>query len=392
MYDVSQCISKLKEDFKQTIFTIPIIDSPDAATHKQTSLLLSVTGLSLMHIAAFEDSLETFMFLEQHIPIDIKSADSYLPIHYACLNGSVECLTYILDKDPVQATTIYKTEWQCLQLATAANSPEVLQILFDYKADLKAVMNGPNDPIGRSIKQKNVECLKLLLKHCPMSLRNTQNMTLIMLALINNKPDAIPLLIDAGVDLSFISADNQTALSLACFQGQTEIVRLICQKLDNIDLPPTIKSKAAVHWLCESKSPEIARIILEKEIDVNRVDKDGHLGPFYLLDVAESDVLIEILELLVNAGLKIDSVANPTMNTLLGDYVTGIKKQYEVIDWLLSQGANIDAPLKGISNEQTIADFILDLISKDMKESSLGLMKIAQKWIPDRLSKLSLHN
>lgn len=45
-----------------------------------------------------------FVFLESKgLPLDIVSAALYSPLHYACLNGSLEVCTYILKKDPDEA-------------------------------------------------------------------------------------------------------------------------------------------------------------------------------------------------------------------------------------------------------------------------------------------------
>lgn len=64
-----------------------------------------------MHIAASFDYLETFVYLEsQGFPLDIKSASQYSPIHYACLNGSLEICAYILIKDPNQARILPEVE------------------------------------------------------------------------------------------------------------------------------------------------------------------------------------------------------------------------------------------------------------------------------------------
>ena len=392
-----------EDGWKKTIFTLPLPPVGVAeATRKSSQLLIPPIGLSLLHIAAFEDSLESFILLNR-IPLTIQSADLYLPIHYACLNGSKEVLTYILTMDPSQAYTEYRTEYNCLQLATFSNSPEILKILFDYGAELKTrkfKTYSNNDPISVSIKQRNVECLKILLKHTGDSLKCVQNMTPIMLALVNNKPDAVPILIDAKVDLAYIDSENQTALSIACFQGQKEVVKLICSHLENIDLPPEIHAKAAVHWLCQSKDPEIAEIMLAKNIDVNRVDNDGHIGPHYLLDVVEPSVHIKILQLLVDAGLNIDYVSNPNMNTLLGDYVMSIQKQFEVMDWLLEHGASIDAPLRSIispkDQSKTIAEFIFKTLKSTPKDQSndqtLGFRRLAEKWMPDRYAQFLKEN
>ncbi|OHT07406.1 hypothetical protein TRFO_24426 [Tritrichomonas foetus] len=66
---------------------------------------LPLHQLPLLHIAAIFDSLECFFILVENFGADIsiRSANSYLPIHYSALFGSKEVLLYILTKSPDQA-------------------------------------------------------------------------------------------------------------------------------------------------------------------------------------------------------------------------------------------------------------------------------------------------
>ena len=124
--------------------------------------------------------------------------------------------------------------------------------------------------------------------------------------------------------------------------------------MSNIELPPNLQCKSAVHWICISCKPEIARIILAKGIDVNRLDHDGHMGPFYMLDVGDEDEVIEVFELLLQAGLDINKKTKTT-SSILGEFVTSITKPLKIIEWLLAHGASMNSKLK---TGQTIYEFM----------------------------------
>jgi hypothetical protein len=95
-------------------------------------------------------------------------------------------------------------------------------------------------------------------------------------------------------------------------------------------------------------------MILEKDIDVSRVDrdKDGYVGPQYLIDAAADKDAIEILELLVEHRWNVNQVSGPHQSTLLGAYLESIRKPVAVIRWLIEHGANLEAP--AASGNQTI--------------------------------------
>ena len=125
--------------------------------------------------------------------------------------------------------------------------------------------------------------------------------------------------------------------------------------MSNIDLPFGYQDQGAVHWICSSHNPEIARIILSKGgVDVNRLDKEGRMGPYYMLDVGKEEENIEVLELLFQAGLNINKKTEKTAS-ILGEYVSAITKQTKVIEWLLAHGADMNSKL---TTGQTILEFM----------------------------------
>ena len=72
---------------------------------------LPTKSLSLIHIAAYADNLEAFLFLQKKgLLISLKTRYNYLPIHYACASGSTEIVSYILSIDSSQAKENYHTD------------------------------------------------------------------------------------------------------------------------------------------------------------------------------------------------------------------------------------------------------------------------------------------
>lgn len=71
--------------------------------HHLDKLILAKDNLTAMHIAAFTDSLECFVILEESgLNINALSANNYLPFHYALVGGSLEVSSYIISKDHSQ--------------------------------------------------------------------------------------------------------------------------------------------------------------------------------------------------------------------------------------------------------------------------------------------------
>lgn len=238
--------------------------------------------------------------------------------------------------------------------------------------------NKKNEPIKQAIITRHVECLKILLAKNLRSKSETRDSTPIIDAIKNFQTDAVPLLLEAGEDPSKFTPQkiyffflitfhfnffvNECALEVACIQQQVAVVQALCDKMTCVDIPYEVQDQGAVHWICISHNPEIARIILSKGINnVNRLDKDGHMGPYYMLDIGEEDENIEVLELLYQEGLDINK-KTPKTASILGEYVISISKPLKIIEWLLAHGADMNSEL---TPGQTILEFMNQ--SKELK-------------------------
>lgn len=326
--------------------------------------------ISLLHIAAYCDSLESFIFLNNiGISIDQKSVNSYLPIHYACLSGSYEIVAYILSIDSHQASIISQVEYHQTYLATISGNCDILRLLFEKGA--KPQNN--NKSVRKSIKMKNSECLRILLENESKKYYEKYEYSNVMTAIANGNQEAVPLLFEYGDKLDHVVENTgETALSLACFQNFQETVKFLCDNMHNIEISNQLNKKAAVHWICGSKNIEIVKMVLDKNIDINRLDEDGHPGPYYMIDSIDEDDVVVILQLLFVKGLNLNNHGNKA-NSILGDFVLSIQKPLKVIGWLLQNGADANEML--ISPNVKIIDFV-------KKARNNKLMNVFEKYNP----------
>ena len=347
----------------------------DKTQNQQTSHI-PLKSMSLLHVAAYYDSLETFIYLHnfRNINLNTKTANGYNPLHFACYGNSREVAEYIIQKDPKICSIETDTEHQYIYLACCGNAPEILTLLLNHGADLNSRKNKFVDkPIDYAIKAKRIKCLEILLKNLKKSensqMPKCEGYSPMMLAIINSQPAAVPLLLEAGNDPSIRTADGNTVLSLNCFfLGDVSITEMICNILPDVDIPHGERGLGAVHWICKSKNPEMAKVILRKQIEINRFDKEGYLGPHYLIDNAKKNDALKILNMLYDYGLDLNKVSDRNHNTLLGEFLLAIKVEPEIIDWFLSKNVEIDVPLikvtTGKNEYTTIRQKLVELATK----------------------------
>ena len=341
-------------------------------------------NLSLLHLAAITDSLEVFIYITKYKKVNplIQSYDNYNPLHYACLGNSIEVATYIISHFPDLPSHDTPTKLQYIYLASVGNSPTILKLLFEHGAKLNSPKNSLDKPIQVAIRFKHISCLKLLLKYSPRSMQGSYNdYSPLMLAIINNQQDAVSLLLENGADPSVRASDGNTALSLNCFSFQNlNVMKLLCDSLINVDIPDEINGLSAVHWICQSGSVEICKMILDRGINVNRIDEHGRTGPYYLVDIGTEDNQLKILELLYEHGLDINFRSSQRQNSAFGIYVQSIKHYPKIIDWFLSHGGDINIPLIDGTKDHsyTIRSKLIEK-AKSMDRKAAPLLEILKK-------------
>lgn len=336
-----------------------IFDNPD-----EIQLVIPKNNLCLSHIAAAGDALEVFLLLEKYgFSINDQSANSYLPIHYACNCSSYEVASYILSVDPEMARKEQQgAEFHQLYLTATGGDPGIMELLFKNGVNPKSNANYRNDPIGKAVQSKNMSCLKILLSHGESPPQN-DDFTLPMTAAINLQPDAVEYLLKTDRNpINYCSPiKHQSLLGLCCFYGalfKPTILNILKKPCVVEPIEPEIQGP--VHWICTIIDIDITKAFLKHNIDVNRLDQDGNTGFHYLCDKPKLEpTILEIMKLLVGAGFNVNTRRAPQPNlptppSVLEKFCTSITKSYTLITYLIECGADIYAPDKNGSLFRTI--------------------------------------
>lgn len=315
--------------------------------------------ITLLHIAAYFDSLECFVFLheEKGLPLSAHSAKSYYPLHYACFSGSREVVSYILSKSPSMAAELPDDiPHHFLYFAVYGGDPVILEELFKNGADLNKNQNKNDDPIGKSIDISNIECLKVLLEHDVHS-QNTKNQTPAMLASLNCHPKALEILVKSSEDLGYFTKNSATgkyesvvSLMFSYSSGsifKDVLINLLTKHPDvRIEPPDDVVMDGVCHWICRMCDVQVAELMIRtKDVNINRLDSNGHTGPYYLSmqkDFKDGDAQtsIKILEILIQNNFKVNFRKDERSPTILEIFVKAMKTRYKIIEFLLNNDAD----------------------------------------------------
>lgn len=356
-----------------------------AAKYKITNVQnenVSFTSLTLLHVAAYYDSMESFLFLEEKLQSEMNddailttlTSAGYYPLHYALLNGSFEVSQYILHKKPDQAGKIENVEIDPLQLAVIGRDPEILETLFEIRRNCGSKY--PNDQINKAFERAlaigNFPCLKILIdKHENVQNNDNQNLvreTIAMKAASSFSPQVVLLVMEHQSDElnKVIEYSYRGVREADCFlkrifysakHNPNEYKPVIYKALkilkDSVIDVGLANVKGAVHWMCYLGDIEIAKYMLKNfHIDVNKLDESYQTGPHLMFaDGAKEDNIIEMIQLLLtyNYNISLQMARDGTLlqKTLLEkcvSFVNNNKEFLKVTEFLLNNGADPDMP------------------------------------------------
>ncbi|KAH0788828.1 ankyrin repeat protein [Histomonas meleagridis] len=353
-------------EYTQSNYSFPrelFEDNPTSSSSSFYYMPLPISNVTLLHIAAYCDSLDVFIYLCSISPnfnTRTTTANSYHPLHYACSSAAYEVAFYILSIDPTEATQTPSVEYHFIYLASDSGDPDILNLLFSNGADINSPANKRNGSVSQAVRRQNIECLRILIKKGSKETRDQRDYTPLMLAITNYQFEAVPILLDSGEDPEYFAPDGKSALFLSCFTDNVDVVRLLCEKMRVVDIDPQKNAKGLIHYACMSYDPEIVKIVLTKNIEINRMDEEGRLGPWYLADMAKEEDIIQILEMLVDKGLNLNLVKNlgheKNSDPLLGSFVIAIKKMMNVMEWMLVHGADPNMKMQSGKTIMEIAE------------------------------------
>lgn len=294
------------------------------------------------------------------LSLTMQSGSSYFPLHYACAGRALECAAYILEQKPEQAREdiffIYflikfffnfflnEVQYQPICLATFANSPEILHILLSKGANLMSHKNVENHIFQQAIKSRAYDCLLMLLQHqCKIDV--TSPTTPLMLAITEGMSDAIEPLLDLGIDPYFVTANGCTALSHACIAGDVKAVKILCDRMDIIEIPSKgVENFSSIaRFAVSSKNIEILKMVLNKGCDLNRYDYACEIPADAIRGTISDELAVQFIDLMVKHGFNINTrseIKNTSFIDRLMDFAT-VGKYPKLCDYLLSHGADV---------------------------------------------------
>ena len=326
-------------------------------------------GLTLMHVAAFYDSLECLVYLHKKRGMDIncESEKSFVPLQFACAGGALECANYLLTHgaDPNNVPDV--DGMSPLFLAVLSGNARLVTLLFDSGVRFTDEMRASaKNPLDQALKRKNIDIVEILLSR-GVSMRAVSangRLSPLMYAIAIGLSEAVEPLLNRGVDPNYKNDQNSCALFLAFRENMPDVVQMLVDKGANVRFR-SCGGFNAVHAACQAGSLELVKKAVELGALPMEKDDRGRLPTFATLMIDKDRKMIPILEYLIDE-LRLDINAKDDNDmTLLGEVLTDKKRMTpQLAQFLLSRGANVQ---EVTPNGKTIWELAMDVCEPAVK-------------------------
>lgn len=259
-------------------------------------------------------------------------------------------------------------------LISGTRNIEIIKTLISKGVDVKEI----DAPIVYySIKNENYEVTKILLENGAdpnMPIEYNQE-TPIMLAVAKNNSDVTHLLLKNDVDINQVSEmSGKTLLMIAIEADSSDVINLLIDKGISVNALDN-HSRTALDYAMITKNVNIAKILILKEVthfsakffhnkdeemlfvavtvgDIQKVKElagkgvnlekfsDSNFNPPIVTAAQQGNV--EIVEFLLNNGVKPDVTGNYKATALIVAAMEIELEQFKIIELLVNAGANLD--------------------------------------------------
>jgi ankyrin repeat domain-containing protein 17 len=171
------------------------------------------------------------LLIQRGANVEHRDKKGFTPLILSATGGHVECCKLLLEAGCQVDAVSERTKDTALSLACSSGRKEVVELLLSYNANKEHRNVSDYTPLSLASSGGYVDIIHLLLDAgAEINSRTGSKLGIspLMLSAMNGHDHATLLLLERGSDINAqIETNRNTALTLACFQGRTEVVRLL---------------------------------------------------------------------------------------------------------------------------------------------------------------------
>ncbi|XP_070924829.1 ankyrin repeat domain-containing protein 30B-like [Macaca nemestrina] len=201
------------------------------------SYIIQYGDLREIHKAASRgqvSKLQKMTVKKKTINLNVKDARKRTALHWACVNGHAEVVTFLVDRK-CQLDVLDGENRTPLMKALQCQREDCANILVDSGAGLNIVDVYGNTALHYAVYNKNLSVVAKLLSHgAVVETQNKASLTPLLLAITKRSEQIVEFLLTKNANANAVNRFKCTALMLAVCHGSSEIVGMLL--LRNVDV------------------------------------------------------------------------------------------------------------------------------------------------------------
>src|SRR6266478_4828778 len=270
-------------------------------------------GQTPLHLASQVRRLDVAgTLIKRGADVSAQSKDGQTPLHLALQEGQLDVARMLIERG-ADGSAQNKDGQTPLLLALQAGQLDVACMLIKRGTDVTAQNKDGQTSLHLASQAGQLDVARMLIERgADVSAQNKDGQTPLLLASQTGQLGIVCMLVEHGADVSAQNKDGQTPLHLVSQAGQLDVARMLVER--GADVSAQNKDgQTPLHlvfqWEClfsirpgMSSHPEIAHILIKHGADVSAQDKDGQT-PLYLASKA-AELARVIVEREVDVKLK----------------------------------------------------------------------------------------
>ncbi|KAI6206862.1 hypothetical protein M3Y94_00962500 [Aphelenchoides besseyi] len=281
------------------------------------------------------------LLIQRGASVEHRDKKGFTPLILAATGGHVECCKLLIEANCQIDAQSERTKDTALSLACSGGRKEVVELLLRYGANKEHRNVSDYTPLSLAASGGYVDIIYLLLDAgAEINSRTGSKLGIspLMLAAMNGHDAATLVLLERGSDINAqIETNRNTALTLACFQGRTEVVRLLLSFGANVEH----RAKTGLTPLMEAANggyTDVGALLLKHGADPNAPPVPTSRDT--ALTIAADKGHATFVSMLLNQGAVID-VKNKKGCTPL--FLACSNGHLETVKILVKRRADVDA-------------------------------------------------
>uniref|UniRef100_A0A8B9TAX1 Transient receptor potential cation channel subfamily A member 1 n=1 Tax=Anas platyrhynchos TaxID=8839 RepID=A0A8B9TAX1_ANAPL len=313
------------------------------------------------------------------------------PLHHAAEGGQIELMQLIIDDSSCEVLNVMDSSGNTpLHWATKKNQVESVSLLLSRGANPNILNSNMMAPLHMAVQSLHNEIVKVSLNSTDVNLEGEAGNTPIIVACYKDNPEALTLLIENGGKICKPNKTGCMPIHAAAFSGAKTCMEILLKKGEELGhsakthINFTNNGKCSpLHLAVQSGDLEMIKMCIEfgAQIDLKQNEKCT------ALHFAATQGATEIVKLMMSSYAGEESIIDAVdgnKETLL--HRTALFDHYELAEYLISMGANIDSvDIEGRS------PLLLATSCASWKIVNLLLSKGANVSLKDHLGRNFLH-